>query len=101
MQTFIPSKEELSEVVSQAVEKAVNERLPEIIYKATRKKYYTIQEVCDLLDVSRRHLQYLRSTNQIGYILNGRKVYFRAEDLEKFFEVNYIPSDDRKGNNGE
>lgn len=90
MQIFIPSKEELSEVVSEAVERAVNDRLPEIIHKATRKKYYTIQEVCDLLDVSRRHLQYLRSTNQIGYVLNGRKVYFRAEDLEKFFEVNYI-----------
>ncbi|MCC5942986.1 MAG: helix-turn-helix domain-containing protein [Balneolaceae bacterium] len=101
MQTYIPSKEEFQKTVVQAVEQAVANRLPEIIHKATQKKYYTIQDVCDLLDVSRRHLQYLRDTGQIGCIKNGRKVYFRAEDLEEFFEINYIPSDDKLGDNGE
>ena len=97
MQTFIPSKEDLKEVVSKAVEKAVMKQLPEIIYKATRKKYYTVQEASELLSVSTRHIYHLKSTKQIGYIKSGNKIYFKVEDIEAFFDENYIASDKQAG----
>lgn len=96
MNTFIPTREELKKTVAEAVEKAVTNRLPEIIRKVTQKEYYTIEEVSDLLDVSRRHLQYLRDSGQLSYVKNGRKIYFKAEDLEAFFESNYIISETDK-----
>ena len=79
-------------MVINAVEEAITKRLPYIIKKATSKDYYTIDDVCEMLDVSRRHLQYLRDSGQISYVKNGRKIYFKAEDLEEFFGVNYIQS---------
>lgn len=92
MNTFIPSREELQNTITEAVEEAVRKRLPTIIKQATQKEYYRIEEVCDLLSVSKRHLQYLRNTDQISYVKNGRKIYFKAEDLQEFFDKNYIES---------
>lgn len=90
MEIFYPTKKEFQKTVESAFERIMANRLPELIRKATEKKYYTIDETCELLDCTRRHLQYLRSTGQINFIKNGRKVYFRREDLEKFFDSNYI-----------
>lgn len=90
MNTYIPSQQELESTITKAVEQAVLRKLPEIIQKATRKPVYSIDETCDLLGVSRRHLQYLRDSNQISYVQNGRKVYFQAIDLEAYFEKYYI-----------
>jgi len=94
MLTYIPTKEELVTTVSRAVEQAVTQRLPEIIKRAARKDYYTIPEVCEMLGVSRRHLQYLRDSGQLSYVKTGRKIYFKTEDLETFFDENYIASED-------
>lgn len=93
MNTYISTKQELETAIKTAVEHAVCERLPYLIKKAARKEYYTIKETCELLDVTRRHLQYLRDSGQISYVQNGRKIYFKAEDLDEFFNENYIQSE--------
>lgn len=95
MQAYIPSKEEFNESIRAAVEQAVTDRLPEIIRRATAKEYFTIAETCELLDCTRRHLQYLRDSRQIGYVKNGKKVYFKAGDIEDFFDRNYIEGEVR------
>ncbi len=97
MHTYISTKEELESTIAKAVEQAVSKRLPEVILKVTRKPIYNIDEACELLNVSRRHLQYLRDSQQLPYIQNGRKIYFRAEDLDKFFNANYIKSEVQNG----
>lgn len=90
MISYIPTKDELQKAITEAVETAVAKKLPEMIRKATRKSHYTIDEACEILSVTRRHLQYLRDTNQISFVQHGRKVYFKAEDLDDFFNINYI-----------
>ena len=90
MISYIPTKDELQKAITEAVESAVANKLPEIIQKATRKSHYTIDEACKILSVTRRHLQYLRDTNQISFVQHGRKVWFKAEDLDKFFNNNYL-----------
>lgn len=94
METYIATKEELQKSISEAVESAVKSKLPEIISKATRKSHYTIDEACEILSVTRRHLQYLRDNRYINFVQHGRKIYFKAEDLDEFFNRNYI---DNKG----
>ena len=90
MTTYIPTKDELQKAISEAVETAVAKKVPGIVRKATSKSHYTIGEACKILSVTRRHLQYLRDSNQISFVQHGRKIYFRAEDLDDFFNQNYI-----------
>jgi len=80
----------LKSVVSEAVEDAITTRLPESIRRATQKKWLSTEDVCELLNVSRRHLQHLRDSGQIPYSQHGRKIYFKVEDLEEFFDQHYI-----------
>ena len=78
----------LEELVVQAVSRAIDKKL--------RKPVYTIEEVCSMFGVTRRTLQYLRDTRKLGYIKEGKKILFRAEDLDAFFQANYV-----KGGNNE
>ena len=89
MQAFIATQKELEETVSKAVFQAVSKVLPEV-FRQMQKHIYTNDEATKLLGVSKRHLQYLRDTEQINYVQNGRKIYYRAEDLEHFFNANQI-----------
>ena len=72
----------LEELVVQAVSKAIDKKL--------RKPVHTIEEVCDMFGVTKRSLQYLRDTKKLGYIKEGKKILFRAEDLEAFFQAHYV-----------
>jgi len=90
MELIITNPEKIQELVNDAVAKAVSEVLPRVYRQMYKKPVYTNDEVCELLKVSKRHLQYLRDTEQINYIQNGRKILYRAEDLEAFFNANHI-----------
>lgn len=88
--TYISTQDELKAIVEQAVTKAVSERVPEIIRKATRKEWLTTQEAMKLLDCSRRHLYHLRDTNQIKYHQHGRKILFHIDEIERFLKDNEV-----------
>ena len=87
---FFPTQAEFEDTIEHVFEKIVAKKLPKLIQKAVGKEYYTISETCEILGCTRRHLQYLRDSGQLSYVKNGKKIYFRAEDLERFFEENYI-----------
>ena len=97
MELIITHPEKIRELVNDAVAKAVSEVLPKVYRQMYKKPVYTNDEVCDLINVSKRHLQYLRDTEQISYIQNGRKILYRAEDLENFFNMNRIASEVENG----
>jgi excisionase family DNA binding protein len=77
-------------LISQAVDEAIKPHIERLAATPNMKPVYTIDEVTEMFGVSKRHLQYLRDSGQVGYIQNGRKVLFRAEDLNSFFENHYI-----------
>ena len=45
-------------------------------------KWIDNDEVCELLRISPRTLQELRSKHRIGYAQRGRKFYYRPEEVE-------------------
>lgn len=90
---FIASKQEFQDTIERKFEQIFADKLPALIRRATEKKYFTISEACELLDCSRRHLLYLRQSGQINYVKNGKKIYFKREDLESFFDTNYIEAE--------
>ena len=84
MTAYIPTKEELETIVSQTVSETVVSLLPEVIRKATRKKWLTTDEVMEILQVSRRQVQYLRDHNLLPYSQNGRTIRYDIEDVEAY-----------------
>lgn len=62
MNVFISTKEEFEEVIYKAVRKVMREKMPEIIRKATIRKWLTTDEVMDMLQCSRQQVQYLKDS---------------------------------------
>jgi len=82
--------EQLVAVLTKTIESVILSELPKIKQSQNTKLVYTIEDVCEMFQVSKRHLQYLRDSGQIGYVQNGRKILFRYEDLDAFFNKNYV-----------
>ncbi|WP_417800245.1 helix-turn-helix domain-containing protein [Tenacibaculum sp.] len=60
-----------------------------------RKRIYTIKETSIVIGVSISYVQKLISTNQIPYSKpNGKLIFIRRKDLEKFLMRNYTPTKD-------
>lgn len=84
MDAFIPTKEELEEIIQRAVKQTVRQTLPEAINKATRKEWLTTDDVMGMLQCSRRHVQHLRDSGQLKYYQNGRKIHYWINDVEEY-----------------
>jgi hypothetical protein len=59
----------------------------ECLYRLRRdsdmKKWLDNQEVCQLLNISKRTLQTLRDNGTLAYTQINHKVYYKPEDVEK------------------
>ena len=87
MQTVVlPTPEEHSEQIDQAVEKAVLKHVPRLIRQAVRKEYLTVDELSELTGWSRRTIQYLRDSRQLPFYQDGRRILFRTDEIEKYLE---------------
>lgn len=61
----------------------------------TRQKWLDNQDVCILLQVSKRKLHYLRATGKIAYFKLSNKIYYRETDIREYVE------DQKMKDNGE
>ena len=58
-----------------------------------RKRFYTVKETSIVIGVSVSFVQKLISNNQIPYSKpNGKLIFIRRRDLEKFLVKNYYPT---------
>jgi len=89
---YFPSKEELKEMIRCAVRDTVEESLPIAIRKATRKKWLNTDEVMKMLQCSRRHVQYLRDTEQLPFRQNGRTIRYDIDEVESFLNNHKVSS---------
>ncbi len=51
-----------------------------------KDKWYVSDEVCKLLNVSKRTLQNMRDNNTLSFKKTGRKIYYKASDIEAYLE---------------
>ncbi len=47
------------------------------------------QEVCKLLNISKRTLQAYRDNGKIPFSQQGSKIYYKASDIDEFLENSY------------
>ena len=53
------------------------------------EKWLDIQEVCQLLKISKRTLQSYRDTGVLGFSQISGKIYFKASDIEEHLKKHY------------
>lgn len=51
-----------------------------------KDKWYVTDEVCKLLNVSKRTLQKMRDSSAIRFTKSGKKIYYKASDIEQYLE---------------
>ena len=48
-----------------------------------KEKWLTGQDVCMILNISKRTLQYLRDSGRLAYTQINRQMYYKPEDVER------------------
>ena len=94
MHAYIPTKEDLEEIIERVTREIVNDAMPLAIKKATRNEWLTTDEVMKMLKCSRRHVQYLRDSKQLTFYQNGRTIRYNIRDIESFLNGQKIESVD-------
>jgi len=56
------------------------------------KKWLTGDEVCHILGISKRTLQNYRDQRKIPFYQIGRKIYYKATDVDDLLERHHIKS---------
>ncbi|GHS91078.1 transcriptional regulator [Bacteroidia bacterium] len=59
------------------------------------------QDVCQMLNVSKRTLQRYRSSGELPYQMLYHKTFYRESDVEAFIKANFAKGEDTDGDNPE
>lgn len=87
---IVVTKAEFREFVEETVGSLLERKIPKIIRRANRKEYLTTAEFEELTGCSSRAQHYYRSKGLIAFSQEGRKIFYRTEDVEKFMEERRI-----------
>ena len=83
---YVASEEQFRKFLAETVDSILSRRIPEIMRKANRKEFLTTKEFKELTGCSHRVQQYLRNEGKITFSQEGRKIFYRTVDVEKFME---------------
>lgn len=53
------------------------------------EQYIDTDELCQLLKISKRTIQYWRNSCTLPYAQLGKKVYYRLSDIERLFTISF------------
>ncbi|MEX2411897.1 MAG: helix-turn-helix domain-containing protein [Candidatus Paceibacterota bacterium] len=87
MNIILTTPEEIKEIVNRAVKEALRDILPNVIRQASKKEWLKTDEVMDYLQCTRRHIQYLRDSEQLPYSQNGRTIRYHIDDIDTFLKT--------------
>ncbi len=59
------------------------------------------QDICQLLNVSKRTLQRYRSSGELPYQMIYHKTFYKESDVEAFIKANFAKGEDTEGDNPE
>ncbi|HPR74255.1 MAG TPA: helix-turn-helix domain-containing protein [Bacteroidales bacterium] len=61
------------------------------------KQWLTSEEVCRQLSISKRTLQSYRDRGILPYAQIGRKIYYKASDVDDYLDAHYFKGHYQKG----
>jgi excisionase family DNA binding protein len=65
--------------------------------KEKNHEWLSNDDVCFLLRISKRTLQTYRDQGTLPFAQIGRKIYYKASDIEAYLESHYIKTKEMKG----
>jgi MerR family transcriptional regulator, repressor of the yfmOP operon len=68
-----------------------------MLQKNALNLWLTSDEVCHLLGISKRTLQNYRNNGILPFSQIGRKIYYKASDIDDYLERHYIKANYQKG----
>lgn len=90
LNVVVLTESQLKQLINETVSELLDQRIPEIIRRANRKEYITSAEFKELTGCSYRVQSYLRSENKITFSQEGRKIFYKTTDVEKFIDERKI-----------
>jgi len=72
----------------------IEQKILDIVKKAQNplsERWLDNQQLCQVLNISKRLLQSYRDEKQIPFSQINHKIYYKASDVEKFLTKNYKP----------
>lgn len=76
--------QDLEKIISSTIETVLSEKIPTLLRESVEPKWLTTGEVMSLLKCSRRHIQYLRDTQQLPFTKNGNTIRYHIDDIDDF-----------------
>jgi excisionase family DNA binding protein len=74
--------------INEDLSKTLNKRVQEV----PSTTWLSLEEVCRLLMISTRTCQSYRDKRILPFSQIGRKIYFKASDIDEYLEAHYIKS---------
>lgn len=84
-QVFIPTREEFARMQKELFMELLHQEIPKLVRKANRKEYLTTADFEELYGCSRELQKYYRDEG-LPYSQEGRKIWYRTEDVERFMD---------------
>ena len=72
-------------------------QIVKIAYQPLGERWLDNQEVCQLLNISKRTLQYYREESVIAYSMIRHKVFYKASDVDALLKSNYHKARKQRG----
>lgn len=91
-EVFIPTRSKFEQILEQKVDSLLQRRIPEIMRKANRKEWLTTNEFKELFGVSYRLQKHYRDECGLPYSQQGKKIFYKTVDCEKFMEDRRVNS---------
>lgn len=86
METKNVERDKLQQIVEKAVKDAIVRSLPGVIREATKKEFLTVDELASYTGWSRRTIQYLRHTRRLPYYQDGKRIFFKYDEIEAYLQ---------------
>lgn len=88
MNQHLHKNEQIEAIVRDTMESVLKEKLPQFLQKSYVKDWLTTEEVMNILKCSRRHIQYLRDSQQLPFTKNRRSIRYDSDDIERYLAAN-------------
>lgn len=95
MSVIVMEPKELERLVSEAVDRTVSEKVPEIVKRITRDTWMTTEDVENEFKLTRPQQKHYRDTRQISFTKHKRKIFYKRADVVEFMGRNQIPRRDK------
>lgn len=89
---LINSETELQQSLQEAMLAVFQKHLPTIIRRTHLKAILSSADLLDFYSLSYKKQQYLRDTGKLSYYKEGKKVLYKAEDVEAYLDTIRVTS---------